>query len=79
MDSRAVGKILRSLNVKTSNRRAPEGRNRYLDWEPKLMRKLLRRYMPEPEEFAELFSENSHPGLRPILIDLLRRIASIRF
>jgi len=55
----AVGKVLKSLHVTTSQRRAPEGRSRYINWEDRLMRKLLRRYMPEPEEFAELFSENS--------------------
>ena len=55
-----VGKHLKSMHCHTSNRRAPEGRSRYLDWDEKLMKKLMRRYIPEPEDFDRLFLEE--PG-----------------
>lgn len=59
--SGTVGKILKSLHVVTSNRRVAGTRARYLKWDDKLMRKLLRRYMPSEEikEYEPLFEEES--------------------
>lgn len=50
----AVGKILKSLHIKTSNRRIEGTRARYLDWENQSMKKILKRYVPEPDEYANL-------------------------
>jgi len=57
--SGSVGKVLKSLHIVTSNRRVAGTRARYLEWNDKLMRKLLRRYVPEAEikEYDDLFEE----------------------
>lgn len=57
----SVGKILKSLHVTTSNRRVAGTRARYLRWDDKSMKKLLRRYMPSEEikEYEPLFEEES--------------------
>jgi len=59
MSASKVGRILKSLNITTSQRRAVGGKARYLNWQDKLMRKLLRRYVPEPEDFEDLFSKDN--------------------
>lgn len=57
--SSSIGKITQSLGITASNRRVSGSRARYLKWENKLMRKLLRRYVPEKdkEEFLDLFDD----------------------
>ena len=54
--STAVGKVLASMHIQRSIKRAPGGRARYLKWDDKLMKKLLRRYIVDPEDFMDLFS-----------------------
>lgn len=56
-NSQSVGKTLSSLNISRSNRRVPGGRARYLNWDDKLMKKLLRRYIVDPDDFKDLFEE----------------------
>ena len=51
-----IGRILKSLNIKRIRKSGGNQRARYIVWEPRLMRKLLRRYVTEPEDFAELFA-----------------------
>lgn len=52
-----VGKLLKSLGIFSSNRRVAGSRARYLNWDADLYRKLLRRYIVEPEEYQDLFEE----------------------
>lgn len=49
IDPRAIGRHLKSLGVIRINRCAVAGRARYIQWDNKVMRKLLRRYMGEFE------------------------------
>ena len=54
----SVGKQLKSLHFETSNRRVPgQGRARYIKWNNKLVRKVMRRYVPveDRKDFDELF------------------------
>lgn len=59
IDKRIVGKVLGSLNIKKSLRRVPGSkRARCIKWELELMKKLLRRYITDPEEYAPLLKED---------------------
>lgn len=59
IDPRPIGKHLSSFGIIRSNRRAETGRAHYIQWNNKVMRKLLRRYMGEFEkkEYEELVEE----------------------
>jgi len=58
-----VGKILKSLHVKTDKKRAVGKQARYIVWENRLMRKLRRRYFTEPEDFEELLVDKIDLGV----------------
>lgn len=53
--SNALGKRLTTLNITRTSKRTGGTRAHYLDWKPTLMKKLLRRYIMEPEDFEDLF------------------------
>jgi len=57
--SQSVGRILRSLNITTSLRRVAGTRARFLNWEARTMKKLFKRYIPDPEDFLTLFEEEA--------------------
>jgi len=52
-----VGKILKSFDVKREKKRLGGQQGRYITWESRLMRKLLRRYILDPEDYSDLFQE----------------------
>lgn len=57
----SVGKQLKSLHFETSNRRAlGQGRARYIKWDSRLVRKVIRRYVPieDRKDFDCLLEEN---------------------
>lgn len=54
----AIGKILKSFKIQTTNRKFPGlDRARYINWDNKQMRKFLRRYVTDPQDFEGLFKE----------------------
>ena len=58
LDAAKIGRTLRSLNIKVERRRNPAGKlGRYMKWENRLMRKLLRRYVTDVDDFADLVVE----------------------
>jgi len=64
IDSRAVGRVLKSFNITISRERVAGKQARYIKWDDRLMRKLLRRYVTEPEEFSELFQGKLEPEVK---------------
>lgn len=48
---------LKSLNIVTERRRGTQGQLYYLVWDNKIMRKLLRRYISDKDEFNSMFEE----------------------
>lgn len=55
-----VGKVLKSMKITTQRSGGRENRATYIIWQPRIFRKLLKRYILEPDDYAELFSENGH-------------------
>ena len=55
----SVGKTLKSLHITRSNRRVAGTRARYLNWDNKLMVKLMRRYLPKEiiKDYESLLEE----------------------
>lgn len=54
--SNALGKRLTTLNITRTSKRGYGGtRAHFIDWKAPLMKKLLRRYIMEPEDYADLF------------------------
>jgi len=58
LTTQKIGRILKSLNIKRERKQGAGQRARYIVWDPRLMRKLLRRYVTEPEDFVTLFTED---------------------
>lgn len=56
-----VGRILRSLNIGHSSRKIGGSQGKFLIWKNRLMRKLLRKYIPDPEEYRDLVIESVEP------------------
>ncbi len=62
----SVGKQLKSLHFETSNRRVPgQGRARYIKWNPKLVNKVIRRYVPteDRKDFEDLFKNGEEDNV----------------
>ena len=70
--SSTIGKYLKSLDIRTSLRRIPGERKRYLQWDSSLMEKLLKRYIPENErdEYIELFEQEDEDEGEQATIDM---------
>jgi len=63
LDASKIGRTLRSLNIKVERRRNPAQKlGRYMKWENRLMRKLLRRYVVDSEDYSSLVEEELLPA-----------------
>jgi hypothetical protein len=51
-----IGKIIKSLHLKSTKRRYQGKQQHYIDWNNDTMRKIYRRYTVDPDEFKELFA-----------------------
>ncbi|MDD4986331.1 MAG: hypothetical protein PHQ43_11195, partial [Dehalococcoidales bacterium] len=58
ISSQKVGKVLNSLRIKKTSRRNTEGqRANFIDWDPEIMAKQLRRYVVEKGDYDDLFNQ----------------------
>lgn len=53
--ARSVGKRLKSLNIQRKKKVMVGKQARYVVWDERLMKKLLKRYIIDPDEFEDLF------------------------
>ncbi len=55
-----VAKNLKSLKITTSNRRGAGTRANFINWDDNLMTNLMKRYLPDPDDYLTLLPEATH-------------------